>query len=101
MGDVDGWFIWDVTYGECLVHMTGFFASCISVFPDGTRLITGGKDKIARVWSLQGWRAAVEEQVLDHEGTVYSCAVASDGLSVFTACADEAARLWDLSKHST
>ena len=62
--------------------------------------ITGGFDKVARVWSFQDGRAAVEAEVLNHEAAVRSCAVAPDALSVFTACADDAGRLWDLSMSS-
>ena len=62
--------------------------------PDGSRLVTAGKDGTARVWDAAGGRCL---QVLDHKGTeVNSAAFSPDGKSVATASDDGFVRLWDV-----
>jgi WD40 repeat protein len=60
---------------------------------DGSRLVTGGSDKLARVWNSRTGRRLLE---LDgHAGRVLDVAFSPLGTEVATASTDGTARIWD------
>jgi WD40 repeat protein len=61
--------------------------------PDGKHLLTASRDKTAKVWDL-----TAKESVLtfpDHQNTVYSVAVKSDGKLGFSVGEDNQLRTWN------
>ncbi|MEO1217301.1 MAG: WD40 repeat domain-containing protein [Bacteroidota bacterium] len=67
--------------------------SKVSFSHDGKSILTGSKDKTARLWDLDGNGLAVYE---GHKGTISSVALSSDGKYVLTGSADNSVRLWDI-----
>ena len=65
--------------------------ACFS--PDGTRLLTAGRDGKARIWPLTAGRAV--PIIMDHSDAVQTACFSPDGRYVLTACLDNTARLWD------
>ena len=65
-----------------------------TVFPDGTRVVSGSEDGSVRVWNL-----ADGKQILSmaHGGPVTSVAVRPDGQAAASAGANNITRLWQLS----
>jgi tetratricopeptide (TPR) repeat protein len=62
--------------------------------PDGQRVVTGSKDKTARLWDAATGKAIGEP--MQHEDEVRSAQFSPDGQRVVTASDDKTARLWDL-----
>jgi WD40 repeat protein len=63
--------------------------------PDGTKVVTGSRDRTFRVWdAITG---VVTDLVQGHEGAVNSAAFSPDGMRVVTASGDKTARVWDVS----
>jgi MinD-like ATPase involved in chromosome partitioning or flagellar assembly len=61
--------------------------------PDGTRIVTTGKDNTARVWD--GTTGEPLSRPLMHQGVVWSAKFSPDGARVVTASEDHTARVWD------
>ena len=73
-------------------HENGVWSAGFS--PDGTRIVTGSKDKTARVWRADG---SGEPLVLHgHEGAVTSAGFSPDGTRIVTGSDDNTARVWPL-----
>ena len=72
-----------------------FRVNCASFSPDGTRIVTGGLDKSARVWDARtGARALLE--LNGHTGTgVTSVAFSPDGTQIGSGSIDRTMKLWD------
>jgi WD40 repeat protein len=72
-------------------HRYGIVATAFS--PDGATLLTGGFDRIARLWDVADGRerAALE----GHEGWVAAVAFSPDGALVATGSHDQMIKLWD------
>ena len=66
----------------------------VAVTPDGSRIITGSDDNIARVWDASN--GAELRQLKRHARPVQSVAVMPDGASVVTGSLDGTARVWDI-----
>jgi hypothetical protein len=67
----------------------------VAVTPDGTRIVTGSADRIARVWDAS--TGAELHQLNGHSGYIWSVAVTPDGSRIVTGSADKTARVWDAS----
>ena len=67
--------------------------SSAAFFPDGQRIVSGGKDKTVRIWdALRG----IELQTLKgHYGPVNCVAVSSDGKHIVSGSDDNTLVLWD------
>jgi WD40 repeat protein len=71
---------------------TGIAAAAYS--PDGTRLATGGLDKVVRIWDAATGK---EVRILQgHTGAVMSVAWSPDGTHLASASADTTVKVWDI-----
>jgi WD40 repeat protein len=59
---------------------------------DGTRILTAGKDKTAKLWDAT-WGKPVASLV--HQDTVENAAFSANGARILTATTDHSAKLWD------
>ena len=67
----------------------------VAVTPDGTRIITGSDDNIARVWDAGNGAELL--QFKGHTGSLLAVAVMPDGRRIVTGSDDKTARVWDVS----
>ena len=67
--------------------------SSVSFSPDGQSILTGSRDKTARLWDLDGNLLQVFK---GHEDWINSVSFSPDGQSILTGSRDKTARLWDL-----
>ena len=81
--------------GEALQVFSGHleYVTSVAFSPDGTRILTGSKDKTARLWSIEGEQMAVFS---GHGDAVTSVAFSPDGTRILTGSWDDTARLWSL-----
>ena len=72
---------------------------CLAVSVDGKRLVSGGCDRIVRVWDLSGGiaNARLEQSIENHADWVLGVALAPDGKHLLTCSRDKTAKVWDLS----
>ncbi|HEY1378608.1 MAG TPA: c-type cytochrome domain-containing protein [Gemmataceae bacterium] len=64
----------------------------VAFSPDGRRLVTGSRDKTAKVWDLA--KKEVTATFPEHQAAVYGVAVRADGKTAVTVGADKSLRLW-------
>jgi WD40 repeat protein len=76
-------------------YLIGHEAGVVSVdvSPDGSTIVTCGRDGKVKLWDLQG---NVLTDFEGHQGVVYEAAFSPDGLKVATAGRDGTIRLWNL-----
>jgi WD40 repeat protein len=99
----NGAVVWDIAAGQALVKAgpdkvewvrigppKAFSAGCFS--PDGTRIITAGDDRVARVWDVAN---GTELLTLKGQADVWSAAYSPDGTRLLTADLRGTAKLWD------
>ena len=60
---------------------------------DGNRVVTGGRDRLARIWSGNSGRLLHE--LSGHQGQVLDVAIGAGGTEVATASTDGTGRIWD------
>ena len=60
---------------------------------DGTRIVTGGRDRLARIWN--GGNGTLIHELVGHQGHVLDVAIGSGGSEVATASTDGTGRVWD------
>ncbi len=72
-----------VAHGDVILTM--------ALSPDGRWLVTGGVDRIARVWEVA---TGLEVARLEHGGVVRAVAFSPDGRLLVTGSADRMSRLW-------
>lgn len=84
--------LWDAASGDSLKEFAGEGAVAFS--PDGRYFLTGGKDKVARLWN----RATLREtgRLVGHSGLLLSAAFSPDSRFVATGGWDSTARLWNV-----
>jgi WD40 repeat protein len=85
--------VWDAASGRLVARLEHHgLVTCVASSASGDRIVTGGVDRIARVWD-----AATGEPVtppLTHTDAVHAASFSPDGSMVLTAGADGAARVW-------
>ena len=97
MPDGDGWrlAVFDATTGEqtasCFGHRGDIGALAFS--PDGTRLVSSGEDRVARLWDPE--TGALIATCRGHESMVLGAAFRPDGRRLVTTSADGTVRQWD------
>jgi WD40 repeat protein/serine/threonine protein kinase len=67
--------------------------TCAALSPDGKRVVTGSRDKTAKLWDVESGRPI--GQPMSHDGVVTVALFSPDGKSVLTGSEDKTARLWD------
>jgi WD40 repeat protein len=67
-------------------------APALAISPDGRMMLSGGYDRIARIWRLADRRLL--RQLPGHEGTIWSVAWSPDGQRLATAGEDKTIRIW-------
>lgn len=65
---------------------------CASFSPDGTRILTGSEDRVARIWDARTGVCVAELKGHLHE--IRSAAFSPDGKCIGTGSLDRTARLW-------
>src|SRR5437879_50168 len=66
----------------------------VSVSPDSNYVVTGSRDKSAKLWELSTGREV--RSFLGHDFTVTSVDISSDGKYLLTGSNDETVRLWEM-----
>src|SRR5262249_2798800 len=90
--------VWDIETGKPVATLPHpGRARWVPFAPDGSRLLTGDSEQVARFWDLSTHE--VIGQGILHPDVVYAVAFAPDGKSVVTGCADKRARLWRFPHH--
>jgi WD40 repeat protein len=72
-------------------HSGFLYAATFS--PDGTRVLTTGADRVARIWSAADGRLVGE--LVGHTGDVTGAAFSPNGRRIATASFDGTVRIWD------
>ena len=87
----------DATHLE-MYHLEGHEGAvyCLCLSPDGTALLSGGRDTSIRLWELRGSGAELH-RLQGHDGPVAAAAFSPDGARAVTASANSV-RLWDVDK---
>jgi WD40 repeat protein len=66
----------------------------IAFTPDGQKIVSGGDDRMLRVWDAATGK---ELHRYPHPGTVISLVTTADNRYVISACGDSIIRMWSLS----
>jgi len=95
-GDDDSLRFWSLEDGEqrdLLPQMTSqvHFAAWS---PDGTHVLTGHQDGLARLWDLTA--GALAQTFTGHEDSISAVAFSPDGARILSASYDHTARVWDI-----
>ena len=69
----------------------------VAFSPDGKTILTGCKDKTARLWDATTGQP-IGSPIL-HPGEVLTVTYSPDGSTIFTTCSDRNTRLWDATTH--
>jgi len=87
--------VWDASTGKQLNVLNGHtdLVSSVAFSTDGTRIVSGSRDKLVRVWDASTGRAL---NVLNgHISSVTSVAFSTDGTRIVSGSTDESVRVWD------
>jgi len=88
--------VWDLRSGRRITTLRGRLAEVSVEFSsDGSRIVTGGSDRIARVWDASSGRVLVS--LLGHTGAVDSAVFSQDSGRILTTSEDGTAKVWDAS----
>jgi WD40 repeat protein len=99
--------IWDVDSGKELqickipnpfgVWQKDASAVCSVAFsPDGKRIVTGGGDRIVRIWDAESGKELKTLEGHADVGIIYAVAFSPDGKKVVSSSGDKTARIWDV-----
>ena len=93
--DVSGrWELFDAVTGKQLYERKCDSPLLAATFsPDGTRFVTGHRDKSVRVWDAATFEELV--RLRGHKSYVYRLAFSPDGSKLVSASGDKTVRVWD------
>src|SRR5262249_22652010 len=84
--------VYQLSDGKCLASIPGDQLLAATFSPDGRLLLTGGEDRLLRVYDVPSWQPRC---TLDgHVGRITAIAFAPDGQMLATASADGTIRFW-------
>jgi len=86
---------WDLRSGVATAFHPHDHASSVDFAADGTRLVTGGTDRTAKIWRLGGAEPVLERTIAAHDHAVTRARFSPDGRWIATASFDGRARVWD------
>jgi hypothetical protein len=92
--DPGGVTVFDPTGGSVLARLKTGRLTDMAFHPDGTRVFTGGLDKLVRVWETAAWKQV--KQFDWKVGPIHSVAVGPDGLTAVAGGEKNRAVVWDL-----
>ena len=88
--------VWEMGSGQVLTPLLehrNFWVHGAAFGPDGTQVVSWGRDGLARFWGV-GDRPAISPD-LRHDHAVRHAEYSADGLRMVTASNDHTARIWD------
>jgi WD40 repeat protein len=91
--------IWDVESEKTLAVLDGHHQRAvlaIAVSRDGSRMLTGGEDNVATLWSLARDGGQALFRLEGHTAAVTSVDFSPDGSRAITGSRDDTAKLWEL-----
>ena len=68
---------------------------CLTVFPNGNKLLSGGDDAIIKIWNIQDNKIDFIQQLIYHKKSISSLIFSSNGSRFFSASADKYIFVWD------
>ncbi|GIG68579.1 WD40 repeat domain-containing serine/threonine protein kinase [Phytomonospora endophytica] len=86
--------LWDGLTGECLRIFEETSADAVCFSPDGRFVLSGGRDRAIRVWSVDNGRCVGVME--GHQAAVSALAMTRDGRFVLSGGDDKTVRIWEL-----
>ena len=72
-------------------HLEGVWSAEFS--PDGSQIVTGGLDKVIKIWQIDGQETA---QITGHTAAIRSASFSPDGQTILSSSSDKTIALWNL-----
>jgi WD40 repeat protein len=85
--------IWDVTTGERIGTMSHPSLAKVAFSPDGSLILTGGGDNIARIWDAATLKCLLK--IRQHGRAIDAVAFSSDGSRFLIGSYDGTTQMWD------
>jgi WD40 repeat protein len=85
--------LWDVATGQIVGKLHHREPHCFVFSPDGSRILTGGEDNVARLWDTATLKCLAEFH--QFQGIVSDAAFSPDGSNFLIGSYDGTTRLWD------
>ncbi len=82
----------DQPFAEIRGHSEEAFA--VAYLPDGSRLVTAGRDRTIRVWDAETHRQLAV--LRGHDDYIFSLAISQDGQRIVSSSGDGTVRIWEL-----
>jgi WD40 repeat protein len=87
--------VWDAATNKLLrqIPMPGRYVEALAVSPDGQIIVTGGRDKMVRLWDAAGGKEILQYR---HPGTLRALAFSSDGKRLASGDLQLNVHVWDI-----
>ncbi|HEV2666644.1 MAG TPA: AAA-like domain-containing protein, partial [Blastocatellia bacterium] len=86
------YYLWGLGNSELRTIRHGKFGTTVAFFPDNRRLVTGGDDRVVRVWDIVTGQQLMA--LSGHSDDINSVAVSPDGRTLASASYDKTAKIW-------